>query len=205
MNEGVHMLERIKNKSSYRSIAFFAGFLLLSSALSLSLQSPTSALSLNLGETVQAVTNNVPVVKNVVPLLTQPSVPQTTTQQKPVTNTPQAQQQVPVQNTAKTTPTNVPQQTQPSQAAVAPADKVVNQLAENDASLPVAASNGLSVGTKETQIASAIPHVNSPAISYGTKAIDQKTASAIVVLSLVAIAGGSYILYAYRPGLFERR
>lgn len=206
------MYERIKKNSSYRIVAFFAGFLFLSTALSVTFQSPTHALSINLGQTVQAVTNNVPVVKSVVPLLIPSPTTNVTTPQQTRPTAPSAPQ-TPVQQTtpAQATPAQtVPAATENTQVeatgttTAAPSNRAAGTVASANAPQSLT-QNGLSVDAKETQIASAIPHANSPAITYGTNALNGKTAGAIILGSLAAIAGGTYILYAYRPSVFARR
>ena len=200
------MYERIKMNSSYRIVAFFAGFLFLSTALSVTFQSPTQALSLNLGQTVQAVTNNVPVVKSVVPLLIPSPTTNVTTPQQSRPTAPSAPQ-TPVQQTTPAQATPATENTQveaTGTTTAAPSNRDAGTVASANAPQSLT-QNGLSVDAKETQIASAIPHANSPAITYGTNALNGKTAGAIILGSLAAIAGGTYILYAYRPSVFARR
>ena len=172
--------------------AYVAAFVLLSVFISLAIQAPTHALTVDLGKTVTNVTNNIPIVKDVTPLLIgspAPTVmvaPQTTTSRTTTQPTTQANEPATTETLATTT-------TGPSANTTA-----ASNLRTSASSLS-AIPTGLSVEAKQSEIAAAPAHAASPAVMYTSRSLSSETASIIFYLGVAGVLFGAGAIYLMRP------
>lgn len=179
----------------------FSGLVVLSGFISLAMQTPTHALSLDLGKTVTTVVNSVPIVNTITPLLMAPTI---TT---PVVTTPAVTvPTTPVVTPAQTTPSVTSAPATTSTAATTPSANTIG--APSSQALSTTASNqaraaitpvGLSVATKQNEIAAAAAHPASPAVTYTSRALDPKVAGTIFYLGIAGIFIGGCVMFAVRP------
>jgi len=175
-------------------LSLLAG-LLVSIGLSFGLQTPTQALSLDvsgLSNPVPNIVNNVPIVRNVAPLL------------MPLTQTPI------VTVAPMTQPPAIPNQTAPAAPPTtsAPADasttnqQNIAQASTQRGATPATSVLGATNDTvllKQQEIAAAPSHVASPSVLYSSRALSSVAATSLFYSGIAGLVIGSWILLVTRP------
>ena len=173
---------------------FFAGaFFALSVFFAAVMQTPTNALTLDLGTTVTNVTKGIPIVNTVTPVLGES--PKSTVIVAPVTTKPV---------TVMTPPAIAPQV---SEAISSPSSK--QQAAPVELSIPApslptqrtatTSVPDLSAAAKQNEIAAASVRTESPSVKYESRVIDPKIARMVFYLGIIGVLSGGVALYATRP------
>lgn len=162
--------------------------LFVATMLVTTVQTPTQALSLDVGKTITTITDRVPVVTTLIApaqTLTLPIAPTL-----PVTPNP-----TPTQTPRPTTQAPVAQVAPSSQPAVTPtAAATPNQPASSFGNSQ--ASNGLSVIAKQNQLLASAERVPSSGLTYTSNKIDADFANTLFILGIAGIFTGGCILFA---------
>jgi len=173
---------------SHVKITLLAG-ILLSTTLSLSMQTPAQALSLDVSGLTNPVTNivnTVPIVRNVAPLL----MPQTQT--PIVTVAPATQPIAPVTPTSTSTQSNASTVNQQN----------IAQASTQRGAAPTAVTLGVARDTvflKQQEIAAAPAHVASPSVLYSSRALSSVAATSLFYSGIAGLAIGGWMLVVTRP------
>lgn len=204
------MNHKVSPISHISRTALIAGLVIVSGMTTLAMQSPTHAVSLDLGKTVTTVTNNIPVVNQITPILTG-----TTSSTTPSTSAPATSTATPVatpSQVSSTTPllpglTATSDQAVPTSAPVAttsiqPATAQVNQvktLQPATAASALTIPAGLSAAAKQSQIAAGIRGDTTTGVTYGSRSLDPKVAMLIFAIGIGGLLAGLAIMIAVRP------
>lgn len=190
--------------------AALAGLIVLAGVISFGTATPTHALSLDLGNTVTSLTNNIPIVNQVTPLLVAPTTKVTTptvtspTVTTPTTTTTTTPPQTTTPTTTTTPATTTPAATSAPTTTTTPITATTAQSLSTQASIaaratPTTGILGLSSTANQNEIAAAAIRIPSPAVTYTSRALDPKVAGTIFYIGIAGIFIGGCIMFAVRP------
>ena len=180
-------MKQFKNIFTFSPALIISGFIALVALYTVAVPARTNALALDLSgvtRTVGVVVNNVPIVNQILPTVS-PTI-------STVTVTPT---QNPVTITPATTTTSPQVQTPPT----ATEQSLESSILEEGTNTVAAASVGATSPdddrvSKQSKVAAASAHIDSPAINYTSKKLDPRVATALFYTGIFGICAGSWAM-----------
>jgi len=180
-------MKQFKKIFIFSPALIISGFMALVALCAVAVPARTNALALDLSgvtRTVGVVVNNVPIVNQILPTVS-PTI-------STVTVTPT---QNPVTITPATTTTSPQVQTPPT----ATEQSLESSILEEGTNTVAAASVGATSSdddrvSKQSKVAAASAHIDSPAINYTSKKLDPRIATALFYTGIFGICAGSWAM-----------
>jgi len=184
-------MKQFKNIFTFSPALIISGFIALVALYTVAVPARTNALALDLSgvtRTVGVVVNNVPIVNQILPTVS-PTIPT-------VTVTP-TQNPVTVTTVTTVTATTLPQ-TRNTTAATEQTTETNGFTASSNDSVAASTNTASSLNDdtifKQSEIAAASAHIDSPAINYSSKKLDPRVATALFYTGIFGICAGSWAM-----------